>query len=811
MSRALVFAAVVLALAAPGCTLLIDANQYVGNGGGHDAGPGNDSAVDAGPGHDSSVDTGPHANTPPVVGSLGLDQYRPMKGDTLHALASHVYDADGDSTSVSFQWFVNGSMQSGATTAALDTTGLANGDLVHVEAWANDGTVDGPHASTTDVTILEPSTRWRQLLPQDSDRLPLMVWDAANHRAVRYLDGGVWEYTPEGSNLRIQAIPTTGTAPPPDENAIAFFDEMRHRMIVYAVSDSANLYSLDLTHRGPSTWTRTSALGTGPSDLLLATAFYDPSTHHAYVVGGKDDTLGALFALYSLDLTNAGAEAWSSVTPSGDTMPPLFGTAVAPDLATPGRFYLLGGITSTMGSTAVDPVYSALDHVLQLDTTSSGVTVTQRTGTQPPFWGAVAGTTSTGHAIVYGGITAFGPGASLVSPQLYDIAGDSYAALPGTPPHGALLGVMGPEATSPDHFAALTIGASAFTTGGPSGLQFDEIAESGVTMVATRSSPASVVDAAVRIVGNAVQIYGGADGGDAATTAWSLDLGTLSWSPLVTTDDAATSHHPDFRYGVVNDASPLLGSGHLFQVGGARAVGVLADMTVFDLQFGGAWLEHTLSSGSAPTARTGHVVVAGTCGATRAWIYGGEDASGTPLGDGATLDCTSEHSCTWTTVAIDAGRSYPGVFSTDSLTYVFGGNTPSGPANDVLSISPCSGATLSAAAVTTTGTPPSPRFAGTLSVLADTTGASFVAYQFGGDDGTTRFADVTSLTIPSGPTNPSWATVTPAGTEAPRARAHHVAVPDATGHRIIVIGGDVTSPFGGYANGDDVWELAIRP
>ncbi len=807
-----------LALGAPGCTLLINGNQYVGNGtdagpgddGGpdHDGGPGVDSAVDA------SVDTGPHVNRPPVLLTVGLDNYRPMVGETVRALAGRTFDADGDATSVHYQWFVNGAIRSAATTATLDTHTLAPGDLIHVEAWANDGTVDGARVSTADVPTLTSTTRWRQLLPNEGDQLPAMVWDAPNQRAVRFADGGLWEYAIEGTAMRVSLLPTTGTPPPSSEETVAMLDAERHRMIIATSADPANIYSVDIAHRGGGAWTVTPTTGSSPSSLFIVTTFYDATTRRIFVVGGKDDTLGALSGFTALDVSSAGAESWHTITPSGTVLPPMFGATAVADATTPGRFYLIGGVTSTLGTTAVDPVYSMLGHVLQIDVTATDVHVTQLSASEPPSFGAVGAADPTnGHVIVYGGLTAFGATAALAPPVVYNPMTQVFTPVGGTLPHGALLGGMAPDPFVAGHFGAFTVGSAALTSdNGANVLQFDDVTETAVTPEITRMGPRAIQDAAARLDQMVVQIVGGSDGNNLLMQSWSLDMSTLAWSTFAPTQDPATMHSPTLRYGVVSDPTSLGSQGHLFQVGGARADGVLSDMAAFELSNGGGgtsqWLERTLSSGTAPQARVGAIVAPSNCGSGRLLIYGGEDASHNYLSDAAILNCSADHVCSWAPGTTTTARSYASAVTVNSNVYVFGGHGASGPMNDMFALQTCIGSTPMPMAVVTSGPAPTARYGHSMTAFGTFGGTDTVIVMFGGTDGTLAFSDTSTFVIGGTGFTGTWTPLAPAG-DLPSTRSHHIAVPDDTGRRVIVIGGQV-SATDRSSQAADVWELVFR-
>jgi hypothetical protein len=799
-------ACLLLALVSPGCTLITNGNQYVGSGVDTgmptDAGPQPDTNSDG-----SATDTGPHVNTPPVVTTLGLDNYRPTLSETLRALPGRVYDRDGDATSIHFQWTVNGTAVSGATTATLAASTLAEGDQVHVEAWANDGMEDGPHVFTFDVRVLGDGPQWRQLLPSNASDDNMMVWDAAHHRELRFIDGGLWEYAIDGSDVRVSLLPTSGTPPPLTDNAIAMLDEERRQLIVYSTADASSIYTVDITNRGPGIWMQVPTTGTPPTNPFFATELYDLSTRSIYIIGGFDDTDGALAGLTRLDLSTTGAARWVSVTPTGDMLPRMMAGAAAGDPTMPGRFYLFGGATSTVGTPTVNPVFSMLDHVLQLDVSATGVRVTMRAATAPGFWGGAAAINPvTGHAILYGGADEFGPSAAPVPPQVYDPATEVFTPLGGTAPHGAFLGSLVPDPYAPGHLDAFTRGAG--FVDGSSGLQYDDVTETGVTEVATIGGPGRIVDAAARLYGQAVEVVGGTDGSNAVTTSWSLDLMTLAWSVFAPGDDPATGTHPVQRFGVISDASPY-SSSRLFQVGGARADGVLADMVVFELDNSDrTWLQRTVGAGLVPEARVGAIVAPEQCGGSRLFVYGGQDALGTVLpGDVFDLECTSDHSCSWTMGFIDSGRSYAASFTNVDTTYVFGGRTTAGPTSDLVAIYTCAGMPA-VAPLSVTGPGPSARYGHTFTTYPTVDGTNSTAYVFGGTDGTAYLADITALTVTDAGTG-EWSSVAITGTEMPAPRANHVMVADTMRERLLLIGGDVRTSTGGGGYGDDVWELRL--
>jgi photosystem II stability/assembly factor-like uncharacterized protein len=99
---------------------------------------------------DSAQATTTLVNTAPQISAVSIGQSSPGTADTVHAAVDAV-DADGDPLALSYQWLLNGSPISGATSSALDLSLPGNGDRgnqLAVSVTADDGT--SQVAATTD-------------------------------------------------------------------------------------------------------------------------------------------------------------------------------------------------------------------------------------------------------------------------------------------------------------------------------------------------------------------------------------------------------------------------------------------------------------------------------------------------------------------------------------------------------------------------------------------------------------------------------------------------------------------------------------
>ena len=98
----------------------------------------------------STVTTG---NTAPVVSTVTLSPSSPGTEDTITATVSSS-DADSDTVTITYDWYVNSTLEVSGTSSSLATSYYERGDDVYVEVTPNDGTDDGSTLSSSSVTVV---------------------------------------------------------------------------------------------------------------------------------------------------------------------------------------------------------------------------------------------------------------------------------------------------------------------------------------------------------------------------------------------------------------------------------------------------------------------------------------------------------------------------------------------------------------------------------------------------------------------------------------------------------------------------------
>ncbi|MFH1463842.1 MAG: right-handed parallel beta-helix repeat-containing protein [Pseudomonadota bacterium] len=93
------------------------------------------------------------SNTPPVVDSLSLTPTTVRTDTTLNTHVS-TSDADGDTVTVSYAWYVDGSLISATGSTLSGATWFDKDQQVYVVATPNDGHVDGSPVTSSTVTVL---------------------------------------------------------------------------------------------------------------------------------------------------------------------------------------------------------------------------------------------------------------------------------------------------------------------------------------------------------------------------------------------------------------------------------------------------------------------------------------------------------------------------------------------------------------------------------------------------------------------------------------------------------------------------------
>jgi len=224
---------------------------------------------------DDGADTGASAtsssvtvvNDAPVISSVTLSSASPTTHATLTANPV-VSDSDGDSYSVSYEWYVDGSVvQSGPSNSLSGALHFDKGDAISVFATANDGTDDSAAVQSNmavvantppgaPVVVVDPES------PESSDDLVCLIdsvssdddGDPVSYSFTWEVNGSSWTGatsdttypgdtissadTNDNDDWTCIATPNDGT----DDGATASADEsILPSQVVFAVSDTADL------------------------------------------------------------------------------------------------------------------------------------------------------------------------------------------------------------------------------------------------------------------------------------------------------------------------------------------------------------------------------------------------------------------------------------------------------------------------------------------------------------------------------------------------------------------------------------------
>ncbi len=103
-----------------------------------------------------TVSYGAGTDGAPVTGTVALAPTSPRTNQTLTATVSGFSDPDGDPLTYRYEWFRNGTLIPGATTATLDLALAGNGDLgdrIRLEVYATDGRGAASDPASAKVTV----------------------------------------------------------------------------------------------------------------------------------------------------------------------------------------------------------------------------------------------------------------------------------------------------------------------------------------------------------------------------------------------------------------------------------------------------------------------------------------------------------------------------------------------------------------------------------------------------------------------------------------------------------------------------------
>ena len=115
-----------------------------------------------------------------------------------------------------------------------------------------------------------------------------------------------------------QLIPA-GTLPPTRTSHSAIYDAAQNRMIIFGGASKyfmhGDTWALDLSVAGNETWTELTPAGRPPVGRVAHSTVYDTAGNRMLLFAGQDE-YGMLDDVWTLDLT-LGAEAWAELKPSG--------------------------------------------------------------------------------------------------------------------------------------------------------------------------------------------------------------------------------------------------------------------------------------------------------------------------------------------------------------------------------------------------------------------------------------------------------------------------------------------------------------
>jgi hypothetical protein len=143
-------------------------------------------------------DTATVVNSPPVASTPTLIPTEPLTDDVLEATVTTT-DADGDSVSVSYTWYIDGSAVGAAGSSLSGAAWFDKGQQVHVAVMPNDGEDNGTAASSDSVLVLNspPSAPTVAIAPRDpvageDDLSCVIVLDATDNDGDSLTYGFSW-------------------------------------------------------------------------------------------------------------------------------------------------------------------------------------------------------------------------------------------------------------------------------------------------------------------------------------------------------------------------------------------------------------------------------------------------------------------------------------------------------------------------------------------------------------------------------------------------------------------------------------------
>lgn len=464
------------------------------------------------------------------------------------------------------------------------------------------------------------------------------VFDSVSNRVVLFGGRGgssifndVWVLDRSVPNAAWQQLNVTGAKPSTRFNQAAAFDAVNRRMIIMGGTAGPNtplgdLWTLDLSGAGPATWTQHP--GTGPVARRRHSLVYDSLLDRAVIFGGIDEW----FAYADTWAYSFGAASWTPIVPAG-----------ALPAARSGHGAMFDPVLNRMVIFCGTTVFSGFNDVWALDLGASvwtdisqvgGTLPAQRAnfgfganaaGTMawlfsgaPDFWEIAVG--QTWHLDVSGATAVWTPLAVPAGPP--SPRSHNWGCLDGTyfiTGHGMTGGALNTVVVADVWQLDTTAPATGYVQAGlgntPAGLAF----------AATAYDP----------VNRRMIAFGGVAEGEASGQTYSLDLAApiASWKRLT-----ATGPTPRRQGTLVYDPA----SQRMVLFGGRSGQSdssALNDTWALSLGLGTEQWVQLAVTGTAPTARYGHVAVVDNAG--RMIVFSGRQANGFDTNDVHALDLST--------------------------------------------------------------------------------------------------------------------------------------------------------------------------
>ncbi|HEV8481800.1 MAG TPA: kelch repeat-containing protein [Candidatus Eisenbacteria bacterium] len=631
-------------------------------------------------------------------------------------------------------------------------------------------------ASTQNVSATSNAT-WSEI-PPPALWLHSTIYDVNQDRLIVF--GGqsskgksndVWMLTLAGSPRWSKAA-ATGFAPTPRSMQLCVYDPVRDRMIVFGGYDGAYKNDVNSLYLSPNpVWAQMPVKGTPPAPRAWSSGIYDPVRQALVLVGGRNATT-TFNDVWTLSLATD-TLTWAQMTPVGPDPGPRAASALVYD-SDRDRIVFFAGMDG-----AGNPRNDVWSLTLSGTPTWSEITPA---GTPP--------SARNGSSAIYDPVrqqlVVFGGGTGVPNNN------DTWALnLAGTPTWTQLAPANLPSGRQFQTSTYDPIGDRLLVYGGSNGAVLSgawALSLSGATSWVPLSGTRRRGHLAIYDPQRERMVVMGGDDGTPLNDVWELDFTNSTWLKLTPAGTPPTPRA--FHAGIYDPVRD-----RIIVFGGRDS---LPHNDTWELSFSGSltWRQLT-PSGTAPSPRIDHATIYDPL-RHRMIVFGGTDASGTPMNDVWALSLTG--SPTWT--ELTPSGSSPAPRGAAAMVYdatrdrvvMFGGYDKLVNAlSDAWSLTLYGTPAWSQLAAS--GTAPAPRLSP--SSIYDAQRERIVFY--GGTDLETYYSDVNELTLFGTPT---WSALTPAnGT--PQARADHKAVYDAVGDRMVVFGG--SGMGGGMLN--DTWSL----